>query len=102
LVDRGWHSSHTVEKQEMEKKNNMEKIERLNEYKYIYSIFYMGCKFSISIVHPSNKSPTSKTLKIPESPIFEKKTIPDEPDSDSDSYNTLYIDTPPDSEKKRV
>lgn len=62
----------------------------------------MGCKFSISIVHPSNKSPTSKSLKIQQSPIFEKKIIPEDPESDSDSYNTLYIDTPPDSERKRV
>ena len=67
-----------------------------------YLFFKMGCKFSISIVHPTNKSPTSKTLKIPQSPIFEKKNIEKEIESDSDSYDTLYIDTPPDSEKKRV
>ena len=67
-----------------------------------YLFLKMGCKFSISIVHPTNKSPTSKTLKIPQSPIFEKKNIEKEIESDSDSYDTLYIDTPPDSEKKRV
>ena len=62
----------------------------------------MGCKFSISIVHPTNKSPKSKTLKIPQSPIFEKKNSQKDYESDSDSYDTLYIDTPPDSERKRV
>ena len=59
----------------------------------------MGCKLSISVVHP-HKSPKS-SKDIPDSPIFSSKTIPDV-DSDSDSYTTLYIDTPPDSERTHV
>ena len=58
----------------------------------------MGCKLSISVVHPS-KSPIAKSIKeFPTSPIIDsnvKKSIPDE---DEDSYQTVHIDTPPDSE----
>ena len=57
----------------------------------------MGCKLSISVVHPS-KSPKVKSIKeFPNSPIMHsdvKKCIP----VDEDSYQTVNIDTPPDSE----
>ena len=62
----------------------------------------MGCKLSISVVHPHKSPKSPKSSKdIPESPIFSNKTMPDV-DSDSDSYTTLYIDTPPDSERTHV
>lgn len=56
----------------------------------------MGCKLSISVVHPS-KSPKNKTIKeIPVSPIIDsnvkKQVAPDD-----DSYETIELDTPPDS-----
>lgn len=64
----------------------------------------MGCKLSISVVHPS-KSPKSSGAKsskdIPESPIFMKNKIPDV-DSDADSYTTIMLDTPPDSDRTYV
>jgi len=80
-------------------------VEEIKSNINIFFLFlYMGCKLSISVVHPSKspKSPKRKSSKdIPESPIFIKNKTPDV-DSDSDSYTTLYIDTPPDSERKRV
>ena len=56
----------------------------------------MGCKLSISVVHPS-KSPKNKTIKeIPVSPIIDsnvkKQVAPDDY-----SYETIELDTPPDS-----
>ena len=64
----------------------------------------MGCKLSISVVHPLQKSPKYIKKKKRDSPNLKESQIqldiPD--DSDCDSYQTLYIDTPPDSERKRV
>lgn len=72
----------------------------------------MGCKLSVSVVHPEsivNKikesmSPNSKrcrkmsdpNIKIePEENIKPKDKIPDSPDSSIDIYKTIYIDESP-------
>lgn len=61
----------------------------------------MGCKLSIRVqpfspkyVHKKKRNTIRKTNDI-------QINIPTDSDSDS-SYQTLYIDTPPDSERKRV
>lgn len=68
-------------------------------------VFNMGCKLSVSVVHPES---VLKTLKERMSPNFTKKNSktqiekdekikkakkrpPDSPDSD-DSYKTIYLD----------
>lgn len=58
----------------------------------------MGCKLSVSVVHPY-KSPLSSKKRPIESPIFnsEKHVA-----SDDDSYVTINLDTPPDSTRKKV
>lgn len=60
----------------------------------------MGCKFSISIVHPLKKTPEKQLKKKLSNPDDIDVKIDDS--SDNDSYTTLYIDTPPDSSRKRV
>lgn len=53
----------------------------------------MGCKLSISVVHPSKSPVQRKTRKPIESPIFnksiKKSIIPDD-----DSYIDVYLDSP--------
>jgi hypothetical protein len=59
----------------------------------------MGCKLSISVVHPSKS--IKKIKEFPDSPIMHvSKEIPDKPpDSDNESFRTISIDSPaPDSE----
>lgn len=60
----------------------------------------MGCKLSISVVHPSRSPVQKKSRKPIESPIFNKfvkePTIPDD-----DSYIDVYLDSP-DSERTKV
>ena len=59
----------------------------------------MGCKLSISVVHPS-KSPKLKKRKssdIPNSPIFSNKTDP--PDQESSSEEDVTLTLSPDSDQ---
>ena len=59
----------------------------------------MGCKLSISVIHPS-KSPKPKNKKeIPDSPIFCDKKFDQHVASDEESYITVDA---PDSERERV
>ena len=54
----------------------------------------MGCKLSISVVHPS-KSPKAKTIKeFPTSPIMDSNVKKSIPDDDEDAYQTVNIDAP--------
>ena len=64
----------------------------------------MGCKLSVSVVHPlrspkyNAKSNAKKPVKNPAKSDDIELSVA----SDSDSYQTLYIDTPPDSERKYI
>jgi len=58
----------------------------------------MGCKLSISVVHPKD-SPKPKKCKskrdIPNSPIFSNKEVepPDKEEDDKDEYISVDLDT---------
>ncbi len=61
----------------------------------------MGCKLSISVVHPSKSPKRNKSKEFPDSPIMHvPKEMPEKPpDTDDSSYRTISIDSPaPDSE----
>ena len=70
----------------------------------IYAFFYffnMGCKLSISVVHPSKSPKRKESKEFPDSPIMHvpKETPEKPPDTDDESYRTISIDSPaPDSE----